>query len=181
MKKALNLVFNNSNNKDNMFFRKYLAFYDSTFPWVWCIICSWWLDRLFVELGHRYKDSEVCTHNDLQYVHIHQYLTAAAIIVQSISQINSRKKQFNREVILIGSSRTCLVHIYLLQVVFIVGWTSILSVLLDVSPWLCKHTILEYRACIATASFVMLCGTSFIEKISWDWSLQRGITNLDSI
>ena len=129
-----------------MFFRKYLAFYNSTFPWVWCIIGAWWLDRLFVELGHRYKNSEVCTHNDLQYVHIHQYLTTAAIIAQSISQINSRKEQFNREVILTGSTKTCLIHIYLLQIVFIVGWTSILSVLLDVSPWLCKHPILENRA-----------------------------------
>tara|TARA_B110000008_G_C16847396_1_gene515331 strand:+ start:433 stop:927 length:495 start_codon:yes stop_codon:yes gene_type:complete len=164
-----------------MFFRKYLAFYNSTFPWIWCIIGSWWLDRLFVELGHRYKDSEVCTHNDLQYVYIHQYLTTAAIIAQSISQINSRKKQFNREVILTGSTKTCLIHIYLLQIIFIVGWTSILSVLLDVSPWLCKHIILENRACIATVSFFILCITSLLETKMWDWSLQRGLMNLDDI
>ena len=168
-------------NKDNMFFRKYLAFYDSTFPWVWCIIISWWTDRLFVELGHRSIFSELCTHNDLQYVHIHQYLTVAAIFVQSISIIKSRKKQFNREVILTGSTKTCLAHIYLLQIVFIVGWTSILSVLLDVSPWLCKVIILEYRACIATSAIVIICLANFTEKLSWDWSLQRGIANLDSI
>lgn len=164
-----------------MFFRKYLAFYDSTFPWVWCIIGSWWLDRLFVELGHRYINSEVCTHNDLQYVHIHQYLTIGAITIQSISKINSRKKQFNREVILTGSTKTCLAHIYFLQIVFIIGWTSILSVLLDVSPWLCSHVVLKNRACIATASFTILCITSVIETKLWDWSLQRGILDLDSI
>ena len=164
-----------------MFFRKYLALYDSTFPWVWCIIISWWFDRLLVELGHRYIHSEICTHNDLQYVYIHQHITSAAIIIQALSIIRSRKKQFNREVILLGSTKTCLVHIYVLQIFFITGWTSILSVLLDVSPWLCKQTILDNRACIATASFIILCLASLTEKISWDWSLQRGMSNLDLI
>jgi len=164
-----------------MFFRKYLAFYDSTFPWVWCIIISWWFDRLFAELGHRYIGRHVCTHNDLQYVHIHQYITAVAIIIQSIAIMKSRKIQFNREVILSGSTKTCLIHIYFLQLILVVAWTSVLSVLLDVSPWLCNPSILLYRACISSFACITILIAVCIEKILWDWSLRRGIDNLDSI
>lgn len=164
-----------------MFFRKYLTLYDSTFPWVWCIILSWWVDRLFVELGHRYVQTTICTHNDLQYVHIHQYLTIIAILIQSFRAINKRRQQFKREVILTGSRLSCLIHIYVYQLILTIAWTMILSVSLDVSPWLCSTTILEYRACFTVIACLVIIMTLFLEKIGWDWSLQRGIVNLDNI
>jgi len=158
-----------------MFFRKYLAFYGATFPWVWCVIISWWMDRLFVELGHRNTHSTICTHNDLQYVHIHEYLTLTAIAFQTVRAIHKRKKQFGREAILTGSSPTCLFHIYILQLFLVTAWTCILSVLLDVSPWLCKQNILQYRACIATGAFTIVFVALIGDKIGWDWSLRRGL------
>lgn len=164
---------------NNMFFRKYLAFYDATCPWVWCVIISWWLDRLFVELGHH--NIHTCTHNDLQYVHIHEYLTLAATVFQTLRIIRKRKKQFGREVVLTGSSQTCLWHIYILQLFLVTAWTCILSVLLDVSPWLCKQNILQYRACIATCAFAIVFIALSGDKIGWDWSLRRGMDDLNTI
>ena len=139
-----------------MFYRKYLVFVESTQPWFALCSLTWWLDRLFVELGHRSVDSPVCHHSNLQYVHIHQWITALAIIVQSFRSAKQREIQLRREAVLmdVRISRCDICPVFFLQYLLCVGWAGIILCLVDVSPWLCIPIVLEYRAIF---SFVSLC------------------------
>lgn len=158
-----------------MFYRKYLAFYDSTCPWVWVVLFSWWVDRLFMEMGHRNENVEFCAHNDLQYVYIHRYITAVAVLTQTTTAAIRRKLQFEREATLTGAGKTCLLHIYWTQFCLTVGWTSVLAVLFDVSPWLCLPNVLTKRASIALVALVNIIAALFLESYGWDWSIRRGL------
>ncbi len=164
-----------------MFLRKYLACVEAVFPWMFCCVIGWWMDRLFVEFGHRTTDSSTCIHSDLQYVHWHQAITITACIAQSVYSVTARKRQFKRELMLIGvvEHQPCLIHLYFVQTILCVAWASILCCLIDVSPWLCLENILQYRASIsATALLVILCGL-VLERKLWSSTLTRAV-RLDS-
>lgn len=162
-----------------MYYKKNLSIYDSTFPFVWVCILTWWLDRLFVELGHRSSDSAVCLHNDLQYVRFHQYTCATLVLLQVLKAVIVRRREHVREAQLVNSTTHAgaVVFITVCQSVLVLAWCTIFSVLLDVSPWLCVPTLLEYRAMIVLLSFVAILMALPIEAILWDCFLQRGLVN----
>lgn len=160
-----------------MFFRKYFAFVEATFPWFFCCVLTWWLDRLLVEFGHRNTDSPTCTHNNLQYVRWHQFVTLCAVKAQMAYVILIRKKQFMRELTLVGvvAYEPCLFHIYALQGVLCVSWATLIACLIDISPWLCITNIVEHRATIATIAIGTVIATLIVEHKLWAYTLQRAI------
>lgn len=162
-----------------MYYRKNLSIYDSTFPFVWVSILTWWLDRLFVELGHRSSDMSVCLHNDLQYVRFHQYTCVTLVILQVFKSVLVRRREHVREAQLVNSTTHpgAVVCIFVCQCILVFAWCTIFSVLLDVSPWLCVHALLQNRAVIVLLSLVAILMTLPVEAILWDCFLQRGLVN----
>ena len=159
-----------------MLFRKYLAFIESTNPWIGACILTWWTDRLFVELGHRSSDTVLCTHSDIQYVHMHQYLTIFACTAQIIYSIRERTAQFQREAQIMGIvDIPCQWPIYICCTVICVAWTITIVCLIDVSPWLCIGTFVQYRASIALMATLITMCTIPIEAKIWDTQLQQAL------
>jgi len=160
-----------------MYYKKNFSIYDSTFPFVWVCVLTWWVDRLFVELGHRSTDSLVCIHNNLQYIHYHQYITTFLLTMQVSKAVSKRRRQFLREsklaTAITGVANTVVIAI--LQMILVFAWTCIVSVLLDVSPWLCIPYFLENRAIISLVAFVCILTLLPLESIFWDWSIQKGL------
>lgn len=157
-----------------MLFRKYLALYSSTYPWIWCCIVTWILDRFFVEFGHRNYDAPMCTHNDLQYVAIHQYITLIAVLAQIIHSTKERTIQFERECKLMGiTNKPCKWHIYTTQTIICVAWATIIVCIVDVSPWLCIQTFVRYRASITILALTILCITLSTESWLWDKTIEN--------
>ena len=167
----------NNDNKKGMFFRKYLAFVETTFPCVFCCFLTWWADRLFVEFGHRATDSPTCTQSDLQYVRWHQMVTGIAVAAQILYSVRMRRKQFNRELTLVGviAYRPWLIHLYLIQTTLCIAWATVVACLVDVSPWLCLDIVLQNRAGIAAASLAIVFAGLVIERKVWGWTLDRAI------
>ena len=160
-----------------MFFRKYFAFVETTFPWIFCCFLTWWVDRLLVEFGHRATDSPTCTHNNLQYVRWHQFVTMCAVKAQTVHSVLIRKKQFLRELSLMGviEYRPCLYHLYIVQGSLCVAWAAVIACMVDVSPWLCLPTVVHYRASIATAAVATIFLLLLAERKLWTWTLDRAV------
>ena len=152
-------------------------FYVATFPWVWCCCFGWWVDRFLVEMGHRSTFSNICTHNDLQYVHQHQFIIGFAVLIQIIWICGERKNQFKRETTLLGieSPKTCIVHLYILLAGICVCATGLLTCIFDVSPWLCIPYILEWRASLIALFGGLAVILIYIEQILYTWSLKRNV------
>ena len=158
-----------------MIVRKYCALFSSTCPWLLlCIIC-WWLDRLFMELGHRRTDSTFCYHNNLQYVNMHCIVTILAVIGQSIHSSYQRREHFRRETVLLGTKPACIFHLYLLQFVICCMWTVIFACIVDVSPWLCFDTIVLKRASITAFAMGMLCFSVYLEQFLYNRALVSNV------
>lgn len=162
-----------------MYYKKNLSLYDSTFPFVWVCLFTWWVDRLLVELGHRSSLTDICLHNDLQYVNLHQYIFASLVLIQIVVSTAKRYREYDRESQLVQSTPyNCnIVWIFCVQCVLVSAWSVIFSVLLDVSPWLCVKPVVEYRALIACFSLACIVVTLPIETLAWDKSLQYGLIN----
>ncbi len=160
-----------------MYYKKNLSIYDSTFPLVWICVITWWVDRLLVELGHRSTDTLVCIHNNLQYIHYHQYTTSALVCMQIGKTIAKRRQEFVRESKLAHSvtSRCALFCISILQTVLVLAWSSIFMSLLDVSPWLCVDNVLENRALLSFGSLLCILCVLPVEAILWDWFIEKGL------
>jgi len=159
-----------------MLFRKYLAFIDSTFPWVWVCLITWWIDRLFVEMGHRTIDNLLCTHSDLQYVKIHLCLIIGACLVQTVHSSRKRKEQFTREARIMGINTVpCLWHIYISCFCACLSWTIIIVCIVDVSPLLCIDLILQYRASLTLIAISVLGCQLPCEAHIWDRALQKSL------
>ena len=160
-----------------MFFRKYLAFVEAVFPWMFCCIFGWWIDRLFVEFGHRSTDSPICLHSDLQYVRWHQFVTTTACSIQIIYSVRIRKTQFKREldILSVVNHHPCLVHLYMVQAILCVAWASVIGCLIDVSPWLCIPFVNEYRATISATAIIVVVGSLLLERKLWTLTLNRAI------
>jgi len=163
-----------------MYIRKNLAFVSSTYPWVWGSFITWWMDRLFVEFGHRVTSSPLCNHSNIQYVTLHCYITVLAIGCQTIYSIHTRAKQFKREEILLGlreeetpSCRILCFIIYLLQLLICFHWAIVVACLADVSPWLCNDFILEHRASIAVGAFGAIAVLVYSEQCLYTYVLKR--------
>lgn len=156
-----------------MLFRKYLAFIPSTTPCIWICIITWFLDRLLVEFGHRSSHETFCTHSDLQYVTMHQWLTGLATSCQIIWSIQSRKLQFKREASLMGiQTHICAFHIYIIQPIICTCWSIVVVCIFDVSPWLCIDWILDNRASLTLLSISIILGCLPLEAYLWDKKLQ---------
>jgi len=160
-----------------MFLRKYLAGVETTFPWMFCCCVTWWLDRLFVEFGHRASDSPTCHHSDIQYMRLHQCVTVVAVCAQIGHSIHHRKRQFKRELALVGVTayEPCLWHLYMVQSILCVAWATILACLVDVSPWLCVVAILQYRASISVAAFIAVLLGLVLERTMWQNTLDKAV------
>lgn len=160
-----------------MFFRKYFAFVETTFPWIFCCFLTWWMDRLFVEFGHRATDTPTCTHSNLQYVRWHQFVTMCAVKAQTVHSVLIRKKQFLRELSLVGvvQYRPCLYPLYAIQGGLCTAWAAVIACMIDVSPWLCLPIVVQYRASIATISVVLVILLLIAERKLWTWSLDRAV------
>ena len=160
-----------------MYYKKNLSIYDSTFPFVWTCVMTWWVDRLLVEFGHRSTDTLVCIHNNLQYIHYHQYTTSVLVGLQIVKAITKRRREFIRESKLANSvtSRWALFIIAILQIVLVLAWCSIILAILDVSPWLCITDILENRALVSLGAFLCILVMLPVEAILWDWFIQKGL------
>lgn len=158
-----------------MYFRKYLAFVETTCPWIFCCFLAWWSDRLFVEFGHRTTDSPTCTHSDLQYVHWHQAMTGCAVFAQIIHSARQRHAQFRRELSLVASvtDEPCLLHLLVVQIVLCVSWAGIIACLVDVSPWLCVPSILQYRASISLGCLGLVFSSLVMERKLWGRTLDN--------
>ena len=159
---------------------KHFRFKSSTFPLVFCCVITWFLDRLFVEFGHRATSSPICIHNDLQYVSFHQGLTALAVVGQTFYASRRRRTGFIRELVLLGSTvkPRCLCHLYMCQAMLALGWTTILACALDFSPWLCIRIILDNRASIITAAFCVILFVYHIERCLYDRTLQTHVPGI---
>jgi len=156
-----------------MLVRKYLAFIPSTWPCICICLATWFLDRLFVEFGHRSEYQTLCTHSDLQYVQMHQLLTAIATILQIIWSVRERRMQFKREAALMGlEDPICAFHIYILQTFICISWTTVVVTLFDVSPWLCIDSVAQNRASLALLSLSIIGGSLPVEAYFWDRHLQ---------
>jgi len=152
-------------------------FYAATYPWIWCCCLTWWVDRFLVEFGHRSTFSNICIHNDLQYVHQHQFITGLAVLVQIIWVCGERKKQFVRENVLLGNETTqgCIIHLYLFLASICICVTGVFACIFDVSPWLCIPYVLNFRA-----SFIALFGGAaiiliYLEQVLYTRALKKGI------
>jgi len=158
-----------------MLVRKYCAFVSSTFPWVWGCCLTWWVDRLLVEMGHRSTSAPLCNHSQLQYVSMHCYATAMAVVGQSVYSFVGRRKQFHRESILLGIRQPCIVHLGLCQIGICILWSIVVACLIDVSPWLCYGFILEHRATIALVAIKMVLVMVVVEQKLYEWTLKRAV------
>jgi hypothetical protein len=157
-----------------MLLRKYLALYSSTYPWIWCCLATWLLDRFFVEFGHRTSDAPMCTHSDLQYVQIHQYITMVAVASQIIYSVKERITQFKRECALMDIRQTtCKWHIHITQTIICLSWSTIIVCIVDVSPWLCIPIVVQYRASIAILAIIILCISLPLEAWLWDKTINQ--------
>jgi len=157
-----------------MIVRKYYAFVSSTVPCVGICILSWWIDRLLAEMGHRVSGVLLCTHNSLQYVQMHCYMTIVAVVCQSIWSVAVRKKQFVRESIILGIEQTpCAIHLYLLEIGICTAWTVVVACLIDISPWLCYDWFLENRAVIAAGAMASAIAMVHLEQYLYTWTLRR--------
>lgn len=162
-----------------MSLQRYFAFRSSTFPLVFCCITTWFLDRLFVEFGHRSEYSLVCIHNDLQYVTYHQWVTGIAALCQAILASRRRRACIKREAILLGrTDERCLWHLYICQCILAILWTSILACALDFSPWLCVPTVLKNRATIITCALSLLVSVQYIERWLYNRTLYTHYTGI---
>lgn len=159
---------------------RHFGFHSSTFPLVFCCIVTWFLDRLFVEFGHRATSSPICIHNDLQYVSFHQGLTALAVLGQTVYASRRRRDGLSREIILIGSTNKagCLCHLYMCQAILALGWTSILSCALDFSPWLCVPAVLNNRAMLITAAFCAILIVYHLERCLYEQTLRAHVPSI---
>ena len=164
-----------------MYYQKYLSIYNSTCPCIWVCVISWWIDRLFVEFGHRASDSSICHHNNLQYVVIHQITTYVFVFIQVCWTGVSKRKQFYREAALTNSTTRCILPIYIIQIMLILGWTIIFSVIVDVSPWLCIDIVLGNRAIISFVAFVCILILLPLQTVIWDKLLEIGINDYISM
>lgn len=162
-----------------MYFKKNLSVYDSTFPFVWVSVLTWWLDRLLMELGHRSADSPVCAHNDLQYARMHQSIGITLVVFQIVKASMRRRREYTREAQLVQSvvHGCTTVWISVIQSILVVAWAIIFAVLLDVSPWLCMPSVLQNRAIIAAVSLLGILLTLPVETLVWDYCLQKGLLN----
>jgi hypothetical protein len=159
-----------------MFFRKYLAFFESVHPWTFCCLCTWWVDRLFVEFGHRQTSSPICIDTELQYVRLHQYITVVAFFFQSCSIILKRRLQFKRELALVDiSDMPCICHIYVLNMIMCISWTIILCCIVDVSPWLCVEQVTKFRASMSLVSILSVGASVALERVLWEKTLSRAV------
>lgn len=160
-----------------MYYKKNLSIFDSTFPFVWICVITWWVDRLFVELGHRSTDTLICIHSNLQYIHYHQYTTSVLVVMQIMKTIAKRRREFVRESLLTNSvtSIYAIFTISILQSILVLAWCSIVLTLLDVSPWLCVDYVLENRALYSFSSLLCIMIALPVETVLWDWFLQRGL------
>ena len=156
-----------------MTFQRYFALHSSTFPFVFCCIATWFLDRLFVEFGHRTTYTEVCIHNDLQYVTYHQWVTVAATVGQTVIASRRRRVLFERERVLLGGTApaSCLCHLYLCQCIMSVLWTTILACALDFSPWLCIPFVLENRATVIASAICTLFLVRLFDRFLYERTL----------
>jgi len=159
-----------------MLFRKYLAFRESTFPWFWVCVLTWLSDRLFVEIGHREKTHTICTHSEIQYVQIHQYMTTGATILQIVYSIRKKINQFKREANIMGIEKIpSFIPIVFFSTIICTSWCIVLTCLIDLSPWLCIDYILNRRATIAfTTMCILICAIPFESKV-WDRQLQKAL------
>ena len=165
-----------------MLIRRNFAFVASTYPWVWGSFTTWWVDRLFVELGHRATAAPLCNHSNIQYQAFHCYVTIAAICCQTLYSINIRDTQFRREKILLGiTTSTCIIHIYLLQACICTMWAIIIACLADVSPWLCNDVILGKRASIALTAAIAIVILVMTEHTLYTRSLERELSSVTDI
>jgi len=159
-----------------MFLRKYFAFFESIQPWTICCLFTWWIDRLFVEFGHRTTSSPICIDTELQYVRLHQYITVIACLLQICSTVFKRRRQFKRELVLVDSvNMPCILHIYILNAIICIAWTTILACIIDVSPWLCIAAITNYRASITLVSVTIVGLSIVLERVIWDKTLSQSL------
>ena len=72
-------------------------------------------------------------------VHWHQAITITACIAQSVHSVTARKRQFKRELMLVGvvEHQPCLIHLYFVQTLLCRLGIDAICCLIDVSPWLC--------------------------------------------
>tara|TARA_B100001059_G_scaffold141428_1_gene141477 strand:+ start:783 stop:1292 length:510 start_codon:yes stop_codon:yes gene_type:complete len=163
-----------------MSMNRHFRFQSSTFPLVFCCLVTWFLDRLFVEFGHRATSSPICIHNDLQYVLFHRWLTALAVVGQTVYACRRRRDGLTRELVLIGSSAKagCLCHLYMCQATLALGWTTILACALDFSPWLCVSAVLDNRASLITIAFCVILFVYHLERCLYDRTLQARVPGI---
>ena len=118
----------------------------------------------------------MCTHNDLQYVSLHQYITMIAITAQIIYSTKERLQQFDRECKLMGiRTIPCKCHIYIIQTIICLSWSVVIVCIVDVSPWLCIATIVHYRASITILALTVLCMTLPLEAWLWDKTIEKAM------
>jgi hypothetical protein len=159
-----------------MYLRQNLAFVSSTYPWVWGSFITWWIDRLFVEFGHRATAAPLCNHSNIQYVTLHCILTIVAVLCQTIYSIHVRFKQFSREKTLLGiDTSPCIFHIAFLQCCICTVWAVVIACLADVSPWLCSEYVLAKRASIATGALLGIVVLMYSEQYLYEYSLNRAV------
>jgi len=162
-----------------MIIRKYWAFFPSTSPFLFLCILCWWLDRLFMEFGHRRSDTNFCYHNNLQYVNMHCILTVLAVFGQSIYSIYKRKRNYEREIILLQTKKSCIFHLHILQFIICAAWSVIFACIVDVSPWLCFDLIVNKRAIYTLMSIITLFCSIYLEEYLYNKALVSAVQIVD--
>lgn len=159
-----------------MLFRKYLAVVQSTYPWTWLCLLTWWFDRLFVEFGSRSIENQICTHSEIQYVEIHKYMTVFATGMQIFYSVKQRREQFIREAHIMGIVKIpTTVPIFICETIITICWQIVIVCIIDVSPWLCIHNVLYHRATITLLAILLIVASIPLEGIIWDKQLQNAL------
>ena len=69
----------------------------------------------------------------------------------------------------------CTLHIYIIQTIVCIAWTTIVVCLVDVSPWLCIETVVNNRASISFVAIVAIFIALPVEAWIWDKTLQDAL------
>jgi hypothetical protein len=59
------------------------------------------------------------------------------------------------------------------------AWAVIFACIIDVSPWLCFHSIVQKRASIAAIAMAMLCALLYMEQLLYNRTLQLQVDNME--
>jgi hypothetical protein len=111
----------------------------------------------------------------LQYVNMHCVMSVLALFCQYAYSIYKRTMNYEREIILLQTKKSCIFHLHILQFIICFAWSVIFACIIDVSPWLCFDSIVNKRAIYTSIAIVMLILTIYLEQSLYNKALVSNV------